>query len=143
MKPFNRLFLVTGAVGLLLLGYNNCGAPPQKTTTETNQSSGSAPNPINFLKTPRPALIQGKDGYNYILTEYIRPQCGSCHQANSSNFIYIGADDLNTAYFAAMGYSKETFLKSVSNNRFCGKDCNLDPQGEVYKAIAEWLDNKF
>jgi hypothetical protein len=97
---------------------------------------------INKLKNPRPSLIRGQEGYAYLLDEYLFEHCAACHGTNSFVDMPFASTDLGIAYEDALRYTAPNFLDSVSDNRFCGPDCNLDPDGEVYQAISEWLRNR-
>ncbi|HEX4925296.1 MAG TPA: hypothetical protein VFV50_14475 [Bdellovibrionales bacterium] len=116
-----------------------CAPPQQKSASPSTRTSTD----INRLRTPRPALIRGQAGYEYILNEYLRPQCASCHDQNSFVGMVFASDDPAQAYNDALRYATPNFLNSVSNNKFCGSSCSLSTSGEVYDAIEEWLNNRY
>jgi hypothetical protein len=130
--------MLSVVVFTVLLGFNNCSGftPPS-----TNGLESSSLASINYLREPRPDLIKGRNGYSYILNEYLRPNCAGCHDDGSFTNLPCCSDSLSTAYFSATLISREAWIDSFTHNKFCGPDCSLDPKGEVYSAFVEWLDN--
>lgn len=130
----------------LLIGvYNNCSKMRTGAhgTSVAMSETPSLPVPgINELKSPRPAKICGESGYSYLMHEYLRENCIGCHAEGGMADPMLAANDLSSAYQAALFVAKDKFVESITENRLCG-DCNLNPEGEVFKAIEEWIDSRF
>lgn len=156
---WRQVFIVAVLAVVIMLLFENCAKvedTPAHTITTTKRASQSPPAQetpppgsdttsqpsVNQLKFPRPALIQGRDGYAYLLKEYLFANCAACHDATAFTKMPMAATDLDVAWTDAKRYAKDSFLRAVTQNKFCGSTCNLSPQGEVYKAIAEWLDHR-
>lgn len=129
-------------MSLIAAGFTNCakgGAPAQQDQGSTKVEGLAA---INYFREAVPDRFCGQEGYGYLLRSYIGPQCGgSCHSLNGSMFPPFGDSDEAKAYSWAKTLGKTNFLSKVTDNRFCGPDCNLDTRGEVYKALVDWLDH--
>ncbi len=131
-------------VGLLglTIGYTNCakGTAPVAEDASSKRVEGLAA--INYFRESVPDRFCGEEGYGYLLRSYIGPQCGaSCHSMGGSMFPPFGDSDLSKAYSWGRTLGKTNFIEKVLDNRFCGPACNLDPRGEVYQALVEWLDH--
>ena len=128
-----RIFAVL-VMGLLLTA---CDV----TSSSTNQ--GSTVREIDRLKTARPALVCGKAGYEYLLKEYFGPQCAACHTRSGPFDPPMSDPDINISYSGALGISAAVMEDSVLSNSFCGEECSLTEEGEVYQAVVEWMANRF
>jgi hypothetical protein len=147
-----RNLLKTGVLSLvfILIGFfNNCSSYNSEEGSAEKSSSGNNTNSTDFvdadyLKTDKPNLLCGEEGYEYLLNEYFRVHCAVCHE-KGGDFSPAFADPVETtdSYFAARYIDREVFLNTITNNSFCGKECSLNKEGETYKAIVEWLDNKW
>jgi hypothetical protein len=142
---FGRRYLVLGsvicAVLSLSLFFTNCSkgnGAAEDSPSDQGRVEGLAG--INYFREAVPAKFCGEEGYGYILRSYVGPECGTCHSMNGM-FPPFGDSDLGKSYSWARTLGKENFLSKVTDNRFCGPDCNLDTRGDIYKALVEWLDH--
>ena len=142
---------VISAVLILIGFFNNCSSyNSEESSTENGSNTGGNNNhssafvEADYLKTDKPDLLCGEGGYEYLLNEYFRVHCAVCHE-KGGDFSPAFADPIETtdSYFAARYIDREVFLNTITNNSFCGKECSLNKEGETYKAIVEWLDNKW
>ncbi len=126
---------------ILSVSFTNCAKGPVQSTTDEGSQKVEGLTAVNYFREAVPAKFCGEEGYGYLLRSYIGPQCGSCHSMGGSMFPPFGDSDLSKAYSYGRTLSKAKLLETVQNNRFCGPDCNLDTRGEVYQALAQWLDH--
>lgn len=131
------LVLVSGS----LLAYTNCSEYPDGEKPNASYQLGDPTNVNNFKEVP-PPVICGKAGYEFMLRNYIRYNCGSCHGASGVGFPSFTATDVDDAYFSAMTVGRDRWIATVTQNRFCGPACNLSTTGEVFNGLLQWLDNK-
>lgn len=149
MKSYLKLSSL--ALLLLILGlFNNCDTREIQPLPNDHHLSSQDPTDTDrfveadFLGTDKPDAFCGQNGYQYLLKEYFSVHCGVCHSKTGGFLPYFA--DTNTpeeSYFAARYMERGEFLKTLETNRFCGRECSLNKEGETYKAIVEWLDNKW
>lgn len=152
-KSKRWLFLFGIGLGILV-SFNNC-APPFQEGTPQSLTAPQGSNPLNpppsggksidqFSATP-PPFFKGRAGYAFLLDQYLKPQCAVCHdEAATFTKLPFAGNSLETSYQTALGIPKERLLETVSKNKFCvpAGSCDLSPNGEVYQAISQWLDNR-
>ncbi len=131
------LFLLSG----LLILYTNCSEYPAGENPHSSYQLGDPADVNNFKEVP-PAVICGKSGYDFLLRNYIRYNCGSCHASGGAGFPPFTATNLDDAYFSAMTVAKDRWIATVTQNRFCGPVCNLSTTGEVFRGLMEWIDHR-
>lgn len=99
------------------------------------------PRDVNNFKSPPPSVICGKSGYDFLLKNYIRSNCGACHGEGGIAFPQFTASGLNDAHWAAQLVPRERWIATITENRFCGPSCNLSITGQMYGGFVEWLEN--
>jgi len=141
-KTRAKIFLVVTLFPLLVL-FQNCGntkLEPEDTDLDSNLNEEGS---INFFKEKRPDLICGEEGYAFLMRNYITQNCSSCHTKGGFNDLRPLADtDLQKAFQSALGVNRDEWTAFTTANALCYPDCNLDKEGEVFKGIMEWYDNK-
>lgn len=129
--------------GLLIVGalYTNCQGGHMNVSSSGSFQLGDPSNINNYKEYP-PAVICGSAGYDFLLRNYLRANCGSCHGAGGIAFPQFTDSNLQNAYWAAQLVARDKWVTTTTNNQFCGPDCNLSTSGQVYKGLMEWLDHK-
>lgn len=129
--------------------FTNCDSYQTQDSSSDNDSVDNGASAEGFvdadyLKESQPDILCGQEGYKYLIKEYFGVHCSVCHQKGGDFQPYF-ADNVEYAnsYYAALYIDETTFLKTITENRFCGKECSLNNEGETYKAIVEWLENKW
>lgn len=136
-----------GKILLLLLGFSlffGCSdSDVQTSTKQSGSKSGPQPTPqsVNRWTTIPPSKICGPSGYNFLISQYIGPNCASCHSPGSFTNMPFVDTNLASAISSALSLGEARFLAKCVSNNFCGPYCNLDPKGEVYSGIVEWFNS--
>lgn len=120
-----------------------CSEPDSSTPSQSNGSRGSATTPqssVNNWTTTPPKVICGPDGYKFLESQYIGPNCASCHTTGTFTMERFTDINIATATAAAIKIGQTQFLAKCVANNFCGPYCNLDPNGEVYAGITQWFN---
>ena len=148
----NKLRIKLGLLvfGFVIMGlFNNCGSPESKEASD-GTGTGNASHieggfvDADYLTEEKPDLLCGQEGYAYLLKEYIGVHCAVCHDRTGGFEPYFAQnDDPSDSYYKALYINEEVFVETVTENRFCGKECSLNKEGETFKAIEEWLENKW
>lgn len=139
-----KLVLMVFSLALVLF-YNNCAEPGASSNSSASQGN-SVPGlkPVNYFRSAPPANMTGESGYEFLLKEYFVPQCATCHDSSGA-FSPRFADKTNKhdSYLAAKYYfDNADMVMRITTNPFCKPDCTLDPRGDVYKAIMNWLEHR-
>ena len=105
VKPFLYVSLTLLSINACSVNRLNSGSGSDGTNAQGGSESSQD---INKLRTARPSIICGESGYEYLLTEYLRPQCGDCHSSGSNTFEPTFTDStFTTAFNGAMEISDE------------------------------------
>lgn len=123
-------------------GTGNDSGSDSNSRSDSDSAAGEESSDINQLKNPKPEVVCGESGYEYLMEEYLFENCVGCHAQNGFAQPPLADRDLTLSYEAALPVAKNKFLEAISENPLCG-DCNLETTGEVYQAIEEWIDNRF
>lgn len=138
-----NIIRIIATLMVLALTYQQCGMETGIEDLASDAGLGSNEvRQIDLLQEPKPALVCGPDGYQYIVRNYLKTNCGDCHTTFSQIPHTFTHDDANTAFSEAMGVPAAKWRETITHNNFCGPNCNLSTRGEVYAAISEWLDNR-
>ena len=128
--------------------YNNCSAPEAHSPLH-GQAEGASQREngfveADFLSEEKPELLCGTQGYEFLLKQYFGVHCAVCHDRSGGFEPYFAQNqDASDSYYKALYINEDTFIETITENRFCGIECSLNKDGETYKAIAEWLENKW
>lgn len=129
----------------LIVTYQSCQKLDETHESISSASRFSAPEglpSINYLIEPPPHLICGKSGWGYMMRNYVKLHCGACHYQGAFAPIAFADKDLDMAYSQASWISREQWIRTTTQNRFCVPNCNIVSTGEVQQALVEWADNK-
>lgn len=149
MKRLRTWVMVGCTSTVLAMAFVNCGRFDVVGEEKTSSSSGGGGwvgRPIDRFTVEPPTLLKGREGYSFLLDQYLNKHCAACHdEAAFFTNLPMAAKDFETSYQTALFIDKAGFLDSVSDNKFCVPkgSCNLSKDGEVYQAIAQWLDNRY
>lgn len=139
-----------GIVAFSALSWSLAGCVADTTVSERTSSVSAAKlSPINEAcpvkppaNLPRPARLCGDEGYAYLLTMYVRPQCGGCHFKGSVlHWNAMGDADPKTAAWYARMYQKPVFMDKVMRNDFILPECEIRAQDPLYADFNEWWEN--
>jgi hypothetical protein len=127
-------------LSIVTVNYSNCAKSNAQKAEQPSVEKMLGLPAINYFREPVPDRFCGIEGYGFLLRSYLGPECGTCHTMVGM-YPPFADGDLGKAYSYGRALGKDNFLEKVLDNRFCGPDCNLDKRGEIYQALAEWLDH--